>query len=1313
MGDAGDLDEPTMADTPGDLTAMPPPHGPPPHRLDIPSEPTIADEPGGVGVESTVATGEPAPRRPREFPVIPGYLIESELGRGGMGVVYKARRVRLNRIVAIKMILAGEHAGPEASVRFLAEAEVIARVQHPNIVQIFHIDEHGGLPYFEMEFLGGGSLADRLDGQPRPPRVAASLVVKLARGVAAAHLAGVVHRDIKPGNILLANDGTPKVADFGLAKSLAASSGLTRTDSILGSPSYMAPEQAEGKAREVGPTADVYALGAILYEQLTGRPPFVGATVLDTLHQVKSSEPVSPSRLVPGLPRDVETIVRKCLEKSPGRRYATAADLADDLERFLSGSPIVARPVPFWERGWKWAARRPSVALLGLALVATAATAMALGVVSYGEIQDALGDARDEHARAVLARAEESTARQRAEAARVAADAARDAAMAETYRASISEARALRASHLPGWRDAALGNLARLAVLPTSRRDLVELRSEVVACLGEFDIREVARFQAPQGSAFGLDFLADGRTLASAHRNGSVQLWDVDRPASIGVVSASANSSRAWGAPEPNEPWPTVRRRPDGRGLFVNGRGLGLGSVEGPDLLRAPRPSVRAGSSESCAIAPDATGRRVAVGFLDGRVEVLDVETTARIAVDRAEAPRAFAIRGDGRQIAVAGPNATVRLRSLDGPSLPFVIGRHRTRVAALAYSPDGTTLATASDDGAIVLWDLARREWLFSLVGHKGRVNALTFSADGEWIATASDDHTVRLWEARGGRELAVLEQPSFVMAVAFSPDGGSLATACIFDDSIRLYRIKGRSERLRLRGHTAGVERVAFHPRLDRLASGDVTGRIILWDAADGRPLRVWKAQNGYIGALGFSPDGSILASGGGRGGESFRLWNPLSGSALRGFSGHQSFPTALTFDGPGRRIATADVSGYIRVWDVATGASVRPPSSISAQIHALAFVDDDRRLLVQAYQGPTWLLDAAGIEPPRSVATVGGGAVLAVDPARVRAVVGGATGDLTAVSLPDLTPGLRVEGLHVGPIHKLVLSPDRTTLASGGEDRRVVLSDAATLRPLVRFPPRFGRVKSLAFDATGTRLAVSGIDSDIAVWDLRRVHDVMAEVGLAWDRAAPASGGETGSLSPFGETATPTIRATAIDPGEFKTARALVDSARAARREGRTAEAITDLREAVTRSRRVARANLDDAEPATWLAFSLRLLADGVETTGHRDEARSAMDDSRDILERNPAPTPVALYDLGCTYARLFELTRPGSTSPTGLDRETLAHRAVDALRRAGKIGLRGQDNPATDLTFGPLHDRVDFRNLLLDLAFPGDPFAPGKP
>jgi serine/threonine-protein kinase len=333
------------------------------------------------------------------------YELLEELGRGGMGVVYKARQVGLNRLVALKMVLAGAHAAPDDLARFRTEAEAVASLQHANIVQIYEIGERDGAPFLALEYLGGGSLAQKLQGVPQPPAEAAKLIETLAHAIHHAHQQGIIHRDLKPANVLLSfcggsqnradggpapvserpqNEVVPKITDFGLAKWLARpapsgdAAGLTRSGDILGTPSYMAPEQAAGHLPSIGPATDIYALGAILYEMLTGRPPFRAATLVDTLVQVQTREPVSPARLQPGVPRDLDTICLKCLEKAPGKRYASARALAEDLRCFLAGRPIQARPVGPWERAWKWARRRPTAAAL-LAVSAVAVLALLVG----------------------------------------------------------------------------------------------------------------------------------------------------------------------------------------------------------------------------------------------------------------------------------------------------------------------------------------------------------------------------------------------------------------------------------------------------------------------------------------------------------------------------------------------------------------------------------------------------------------------------------------------------------------------------------------------------------------------------------------------------------------------------------------------------------------------------------------------------------------------------------------------------------------------------------------------------------------------
>ncbi|MFO0851722.1 MAG: protein kinase [Gemmataceae bacterium] len=360
----------------------------------------------------------PAPVAP--LPAVPGYEVLELVGRGGMGRVYKARHLGLDRVVALKVLHA--HPSEHHLARFREEARAVAGLQHPNIVQVYETGAADGQPYIAQEFVAGGSLTEALDGKPLPPAVAARLVETVARAVQFSHANGVVHRDLKPGNILLSAERgarnaesettvvigsadsalrvphsalLPKVTDFGLAKRLGADSGLTKSGDILGTPSYMAPEQAGGDGAEVGPPADVYALGAVLYECLTGRPPFQGPDVLETLTQVLSMDPVPPRTLQPGVPRDLETITLKCLEKEPARRYPSAEAVADDLRRFLAGEPIVARPVGPVERVMKWARRRKAAAALvalGLLLaVVTLGSAVALGV-GYSRLTAAVQD---------------------------------------------------------------------------------------------------------------------------------------------------------------------------------------------------------------------------------------------------------------------------------------------------------------------------------------------------------------------------------------------------------------------------------------------------------------------------------------------------------------------------------------------------------------------------------------------------------------------------------------------------------------------------------------------------------------------------------------------------------------------------------------------------------------------------------------------------------------------------------------------------------------------------------------------------------
>jgi formylglycine-generating enzyme required for sulfatase activity/tRNA A-37 threonylcarbamoyl transferase component Bud32 len=385
---------------------------------DVSGPATLSHAPVAENATATAAPGGEGAATSGSLPDIPGYAVEAEIARGGMGVVYRARHLRLNRPAAIKMILGGKYHDPTARVRFLIEAEAIAALDHPHVVHVHEFGTHDGMPFFALEFVGGGSLAEKLKRDGRPTaRAAAGLVVKLADGIAAAHAKGIVHRDLKPANVLLTEVGEPKVADFGLAK--VGQSDMTATGAVMGTPSYMSPEQAAGRTKEVSTATDVYALGAILYELLTGRPPFLGASSIATIQQVLTREPERPLTIDATVPRDLETIALKCLAKEPGKRYATVAELGADLRAYLDGRPIAARPVGRVERAVKWVKRNPVVT----GAVAAVVLALSIGTtVSYLKYRDAEEQKGIAQGKEELAKDEAAKARKEADKAARARD---------------------------------------------------------------------------------------------------------------------------------------------------------------------------------------------------------------------------------------------------------------------------------------------------------------------------------------------------------------------------------------------------------------------------------------------------------------------------------------------------------------------------------------------------------------------------------------------------------------------------------------------------------------------------------------------------------------------------------------------------------------------------------------------------------------------------------------------------------------------------------------------------------------------------
>jgi hypothetical protein len=465
---------------------------------------------------STLAPPEGTPPAAADpiMPIVPGYELLQELGRGGMGVVYKARDLRLNRAVALKMILAGLHAGLDQRARFRREAESIARLRHPNIVQIYEVGEVDGTPFFSLEYVDGGSLASQLKGTPLPSRQGALLVEALARAMHAAHQQHVVHRDLKPANVLMLSDGTPKITDFGLAKKLDDEAGATQSGAILGTPSYMAPEQAGGPRQVIGPAADVYALGAILYELLTGRPPFKAATSMDTVLQVLSEEPLPVRQLQPKTPRDLETVCAKCLQKEQAKRYPTALELAEDLHRFGELLPIKARPVGRLARAWRWCKRNPALAASLLAVA---------GALLVGSVVSTWFAYRADR-QAGVARLAQEDAEKAAEDARAAEARAQQLAGERDHFRYDVRLNAARKSYEDGRIEAALDELERWRPAQADQADL--RRFEWYHLYRKCLPADQLVLYGSDGDVNTLAWSPDGKWLASASGSGPIRLWD-------------------------------------------------------------------------------------------------------------------------------------------------------------------------------------------------------------------------------------------------------------------------------------------------------------------------------------------------------------------------------------------------------------------------------------------------------------------------------------------------------------------------------------------------------------------------------------------------------------------------------------------------------------------------------------------------------------------------------------------------------------------------------------------------------------------
>jgi WD40 repeat protein len=903
-----------------------------------------------------------------------------ELGRGGMGVVYLARNISLNRPCAIKTFSAGG-SSPTAAARLRAEAETIARLRHPNVVQIYGVGDLGGVPFLELEYLPGGSLADAHAGTPRPVAEAARLMALVAQAVAAAHGLGIVHRDLKPSNVLLTADGEPKVGDFGLALSLASDTRLTDTGQLVGTPCYMAPEQAEAGAAVVGPAADVYSLGAILYELLTDHPPFRAATSLQTLHLVRSREPVAPRRVQPAVPRDLETICLKCLDKNPERRYLGAAALADDLGRFLDGRPVLARPTRTAERVWKWARRRPGVAVLSAALMITAALAFAL---VWWQWRRAEGKAAAE----ALAHAEARQARR--EALRGQAELAMDHGRAlgeqgEIGRALLWLTQSLQLAADAG--DAALERAARVNL------------TEWLAPLG----RSLGRLNAP-APARGLAFLEGGRTLAALGDDGTLRLWDIG----TGREAAPTDSAAA------RDRWNLARRLlgpvlPVGAPLpklaFLGGGRRSLsatrdGQVRAWDLASLRVWPLPPESTALTSLAVAAGGVRFATGTEGGTVRLWDSTTlrqsgpTFKLDV----AVRSLALRPDGQVLAVGLEDGTIAIREVPraGPIAPplSVQGPVRT----VAFCREGRYLLAVAD-GGLQRWRLGPpgepvhpvssappHDADATCGGPAGPAGVTAVSPDGRLIATAAAAASSRggraasrvvLLDARTGAVVEEgLPEPHPVAGLAFSPDSRRLLTWGRGTEGALLRPVDPLGPgRPLFRSLGVAIHHAAFSPDGTTVLLGCRDAKARLWDLARDvevhSPLRPRHAYP--ITAVAFDPRSARVATGCHAG--TVRLWDRTSGALLHDLRGNAGEITAFAFSPDGATLVTASLDATARFWDVASGRQLGPPRHHEGPVLSVAFHPDGRLVATGTRDGSAWLWPVPAAPMEGDVARIAG--------------------------------------------------------------------------------------------------------------------------------------------------------------------------------------------------------------------------------------------------------------------------------------------------------------------------------------------------